>query len=246
MTRTSSLIWSLPPTRCTSRSSSARRSFGCRSSGSSPISSRNTVPPSAASKAPRRAAWAPVNEPFSWPNSSLSISVGGIGAAVDDHERRRARAGSASWIASASKPLPVPVSPSSRTVESVAASRGRSAKMPAHARAAAEGAAPALLGGERLAHPIVEEVEAQAGLADVDEGAGFDPGPLDRRRRRWWCRWCCPGRRAGSPLGCTEKQQWCRDTDGSVSTRSLPWLVPTAISPPSAVAVAPASGPVRT
>jgi hypothetical protein len=40
----------------------------------SPISSRNSVPPSACSKRPRRSASAPVNEPFSWPNSSDSSS----------------------------------------------------------------------------------------------------------------------------------------------------------------------------
>ena len=40
----------------------------------SPISSRNSVPPSAASNLPSRRATAPVNAPFSWPNSSLSTS----------------------------------------------------------------------------------------------------------------------------------------------------------------------------
>jgi hypothetical protein len=40
----------------------------------SPISSRNSVPPSACSKRPRRSESAPVNEPFSWPNSSDSSS----------------------------------------------------------------------------------------------------------------------------------------------------------------------------
>ena len=50
-------------------------------SGSSPISSRNTVPPSAASKQPGlRAASAPVNAPRSWPKSSLSSSVSGSAA----------------------------------------------------------------------------------------------------------------------------------------------------------------------
>jgi hypothetical protein len=43
-------------------------------------SSRNSVPPSASSNLPRRAEVAPVNDPFSCPNSSLSISSVGIAA----------------------------------------------------------------------------------------------------------------------------------------------------------------------
>ena len=41
-----------------------------------PISSRNSVPPSAASNRPFRRPSAPVKAPFSWPNSSDSIRVG--------------------------------------------------------------------------------------------------------------------------------------------------------------------------
>ena len=43
MTRTSTLIVRVPPTRSNSPSCSTRRSFGCSSSGSSPISSRKIV-----------------------------------------------------------------------------------------------------------------------------------------------------------------------------------------------------------
>ena len=46
-------------------------------SGMSPTSSRNSVPPCAASTSPALAACAPVKAPFSWPNSSLSNSVSG-------------------------------------------------------------------------------------------------------------------------------------------------------------------------
>ena len=46
----------------------------------SPISSRNSVPPLACSKRPKRWVAAPVKEPFSWPNSSLSINSLGIAA----------------------------------------------------------------------------------------------------------------------------------------------------------------------
>ena len=48
----------------------------------SPISSRNSVPPSACSKRPRRIVCAPVNAPRSWPNSSLSSRSFGIAAVL--------------------------------------------------------------------------------------------------------------------------------------------------------------------
>jgi hypothetical protein len=68
----------LAPTRRTSLRSRTRSSLGCIASGSSPISSRNTVPPCARSNAPAYELVAPVNAPRSWPNSSLSIRLGGI------------------------------------------------------------------------------------------------------------------------------------------------------------------------
>ena len=46
--------------------------------GSSPTSSRKMVPPSATSKYPLRSARAPVNDPFSCPNSSESIVPSGM------------------------------------------------------------------------------------------------------------------------------------------------------------------------
>ena len=57
-----------------------RSSLACDASCRSPTSSRKIVPPSASSNLPRRSAAAPVNAPFSWPNSSLSISSVGIAA----------------------------------------------------------------------------------------------------------------------------------------------------------------------
>ena len=44
------------------------------------------MPPWACSKRPARRREAPVKAPFSWPKSSLSSSVLGIGRAVDHHE----------------------------------------------------------------------------------------------------------------------------------------------------------------
>ena len=68
----------VPPTRSNTPSWSTRSRRTCAASGSSPISSRNSVPPSARSNQPRRCAAAPVKLPRSWPNSSESISSGGI------------------------------------------------------------------------------------------------------------------------------------------------------------------------
>jgi hypothetical protein len=55
-----------------------QRSLTCICSDMSPISSRNSVPPSANSKRPIRVDSAPVKAPFSWPNSSLSRRSAGI------------------------------------------------------------------------------------------------------------------------------------------------------------------------
>ena len=61
------------PTGRISLFSRARRSLGWRLSGKSPTSSKNKVPPRAASKAPFRSEVAPVKLPLVCPNSSLSI-----------------------------------------------------------------------------------------------------------------------------------------------------------------------------
>jgi hypothetical protein len=66
------------PTRNTTRSCSARRSFTCSSIGISPISSRNSVPPSAAWNLPCLFETAPVNAPLTCPKSSLSSRFSGI------------------------------------------------------------------------------------------------------------------------------------------------------------------------
>src|SRR6266851_715527 len=98
------------PTGLTSFSCSARSSFACRSSGSSPISSRNTVPPSAAANSPSFARSAPVNAPFTWPNSSLSISVG-TSDPQSTGTNGFAAFGPLKWIDRATNSFPVPLSP---------------------------------------------------------------------------------------------------------------------------------------
>ncbi len=74
-TNRTSMGRSVPPTGFTCRVSSVRRSLVCSASGISPTSSRNTVPPAAVASRPGLVFSAPVNDPFSWPNSSLSSSV---------------------------------------------------------------------------------------------------------------------------------------------------------------------------
>ena len=80
MTRTSTRMVSLPPTRSKACSSRARSTLAWVLRLMSPISSRKSVPPSASSNLPRRRATAPVKAPRSWPNSSDSISSSGIAA----------------------------------------------------------------------------------------------------------------------------------------------------------------------
>ena len=79
-------------------------------SGSSPISSRNSVPPSASSKSPGLLSVAPVNAPRMWPNSSLSKSVSTTAEQLTV-TNRRSRRGPILCSARATSSLPVPVSP---------------------------------------------------------------------------------------------------------------------------------------
>ena len=73
-------IGSLPPTRSIVCSCSARSSFAWMEALSSPISSRNKVPPAASSNFPFFCATAPVNAPLSCPNNSLSRRLSGSAA----------------------------------------------------------------------------------------------------------------------------------------------------------------------
>ena len=102
------------PTGRTSFSCSARSSFACRSSGNSPISSRNTVPLSAEASNPSFARSAPVNAPFTCPNSSLSISVG-TSDPQSTVTNGFAAFGPLKWIDRATSSLPVPLSPRIKT-----------------------------------------------------------------------------------------------------------------------------------
>ena len=110
------------PTRRTLRSSMTRRSLTCVVIGMSPTSSRKTVPPLADSSRPALADCAPVNEPFSCPNSSLSSSVSVSAAQLSRKNGIEARR-EFLCTASASRSLPTPVSPKMSTLMSLQAIR---------------------------------------------------------------------------------------------------------------------------
>ena len=86
----------------------------------SATSSRNRVPPIACSNRPILRVTAPVNAPFSWPNSSLSSRFSGIAAQLTATNRPVAL-GPWRWTARATTSLPVPDSPWISTVLSVGA-----------------------------------------------------------------------------------------------------------------------------
>ena len=81
------------------------------------ISSRNSVPPSATSKRPRRSVRASVKAPRSWPKSSLSTRVSETPPVLTETKAAAAR-GDASCRACARSDLPVPFSPVMRTLAS--------------------------------------------------------------------------------------------------------------------------------
>ncbi len=95
----------------------------------SPTSSRNSVPPLATSNLPLRRAVAPVNEPFSWPNSSDSRSVS-VRAAQETATNGPSARRLSAWMARASTSLPVPDSPRTRMVEFDFAAVRASSKTP--------------------------------------------------------------------------------------------------------------------
>ena len=103
------------------RLSMARRSLGCSATGSSPISSRNSVPPWARSKAPTKLRSAPVKAPRSKPKSSDSMRLVGIEPQSTVTSGCLARALDR-CSASATRSLPAPVSPRTSTVLSEVAS----------------------------------------------------------------------------------------------------------------------------
>ncbi len=126
--RTSTLNVRLLPSRPTSLSWITRRSFACNSGRSAEISSRKSVPPLACSNLPMLRVCAPVNEPFSWPNSWLSISSLGMAAQLMATNGLLLRL--PCWCKDlAMSSLPVPLSPVIRTELVVLATLSMSCKI---------------------------------------------------------------------------------------------------------------------
>ena len=108
------------PTRSTSLLCSARSSFAWRCRGMFPISSRNSVPPSAWENFPAWSLRASVNAPLTWPKSSLSKSVS-LRAPTSTHTRGPPLRELLACTCLASSSLPVPFSPVISTLASVGA-----------------------------------------------------------------------------------------------------------------------------
>jgi hypothetical protein len=122
ITRVSTLIVSVSPTRSNSRSCSTRSSFTWSLGVVELISSRKIVPVWAASNRPARFATAPVNAPRTCPKSSLSSRLSESAPQLTRTKGPVPRLDS-SWIALAISSLPVPVSPSRSTEAFDAATR---------------------------------------------------------------------------------------------------------------------------
>ena len=97
MTRVSTRMVCVSPTRSNSRSCRARSSFTCRWGVVELISSRKIVPVWAASKRPVRLSIAPVNAPRTWPKSSLSSRLS-LSAPQLTRTNGRLRRWLSSWI----------------------------------------------------------------------------------------------------------------------------------------------------
>ena len=118
--RTFVFLTSCPPTRIYSPVSSTRSSLACVDSGSSPTSSRKSVPPLATPKYPSLSPMAPVNDPRSCPKSSESIVPSGMEPQLMARYFSRRR-GELSCMMRGSISFPTPLSPMMRTERSVEA-----------------------------------------------------------------------------------------------------------------------------
>ena len=118
--RTSVLRTSLDPTRMYSPVSSTRNNLACVCKGSSPTSSKKSVPPFAAAKYPSRCSTAPVKAPFSWPNNSESIVPSGMAPQFTAKYFLFLRK-LWSWIIRGKDSFPTPFSPTTNTDKSTGA-----------------------------------------------------------------------------------------------------------------------------
>ena len=167
----------LEPTGSISPSCSARSSLTWASSGSSPISSRKSVPVSASWNLPMRLSTAPVNEPFSWPNSMLSTRFSGMAPQLTVTKGLERRSLSP-WMARAISSLPTPLSPSISTGMLEAAARRPSAITRCMAW-------PRMMRSEKVSVPsaffLMRDDLALQGF-DLQRALDGDFEPLDRGR----------------------------------------------------------------
>ncbi len=241
--RASNGCHALPPTRRVWRASRARSSLGCRSAGSSPTSSRNSVPPCACSKTPARSRSAPVNAPRTNPNSSDSTSVGAT-ELQSNTTKGPCLHRLASWMPRASSSLPVPDSPTSKTVSWVAAatcSLANSARIASVPPTASPKRAPVESGSSRGA-PVTRTASRHAPTRTTRPG---------RRTASWISTsptnvpFLLPRSRSTIPASPRAMAQWRRETCASSTTRSHSRLVPTTIgSMPSGTSVSAPDGAV--
>ena len=163
----------------------ARSSLACSRTSISLISSSSSVPPFASSNLPMRRATAPVNAPFSWPNSSDSSRFSGIAAQLTEMNGPLARRERA-WMWRASTSLPVPHSPVISTEASDAATcsaslttvrhacRDRSSRVVSSATAARMAAIRSGSGGSGMNSFAPARMAATAARASLADAAGDD------------------------------------------------------------------------
>ena len=215
--------------RRTSRASSTRSSLGCSGSGSSPISSRNSVPPSASSNAPARARSAPVNAALLVAEQLGLEQVGRDGAAVDDDQRSGgARARLVNRLAQRVLAGAGLAFDQHGDVGGGDASGER--EQAPHRRRSPPQPAEAFGVGERQLDRFVERIEAHLGVPERPASRRAARRPRAPRRPRCGCRWSTRDRAAAAPCAVMRMTQWLRDTVGSVSRSCAPSAPPIRIS----------------
>ena len=184
MMRTSTRSACSPPSAADARASRGRAAaWAGASSGSSPISSRNSVPPCACSNTPAALSTAPVNAPTSWPNSSLSNRLLGDRAAVDDDERLVARAASARGSRRRRAPCRCRSRPRSARVASDCGESSRPCRTGGASRRCrrSAGAERASFADGGIAIAVVERLEHDRAFADL---GSCEPGAMNASTTR--------------------------------------------------------------
>ena len=169
-----------------------------------------------ARRCPRVARSAPVNAPFSCPNSSLSMSSAGIARAVNTTNGRAAARG----LRGGARARRAPCRCRSRPASSTGASVGRHALEHARRARASPRAADQPLEvvalGPRHPRRRLEEREALPRLSALDDPRRPRAAPRARAHRRRTCRWSSRDRRARS------RRAARRRCAGAAATRARP------------------------